>query len=64
MRRVRPLLGLFIPIAAACSGDDAATTDDSATTADLGVTWRPTIDTFRDAVDFLRRVGALEEVTP
>ncbi|MBX3312749.1 MAG: SDR family NAD(P)-dependent oxidoreductase [Actinobacteria bacterium] len=35
-------------------------TDDSATLADLGVTWRPTADTFRDAVEFMRRVGALE----
>lgn len=34
-------------------------TDDSATLADLGVTWRPTVDTFRDAVGFLREVGAI-----
>lgn len=34
-------------------------TDDSATLADLGVTYRPLFDTFRDTVDYLRAAGDL-----
>jgi nucleoside-diphosphate-sugar epimerase len=34
-------------------------TDDSATLADLGMSYRPVVETFRDTVEFLRREGHL-----
>ncbi len=34
-------------------------TDDTATLDDLGVRWRPLVDTFRDTVDWLRSIGEL-----
>ena len=37
-------------------------TDDSATLADLGVSYRPVVETFRDTVGFLRREGHLPPV--
>lgn len=35
--------------------------DDSATVRDLGVTYRPTVETFRDTLDWLRATGQLAE---
>ena len=34
--------------------------DDSATVRDLGVTYRPTVETFRDTLDWLRAAGLLD----
>ena len=34
-------------------------TDDSATLSDLGLDYRPTVETFRDTVEFLRAGGHL-----
>lgn len=43
-----------VVMASGCPGDD------SATWAELGVTWRPAPDTFRDTVAWLRRAGHLD----
>jgi hypothetical protein len=34
--------------------------DDSATVRELGVTYRPTVETFRDTLDWLRATGRLD----
>lgn len=39
-------------------------TDDSAALAELGVVCRPVLDTMRDAVEYLRDIGALSRLTP
>ena len=38
-----------------------APTDDSGTLSDLGVAYRPLIDTFRDTVDYLRSIGRVPD---
>ncbi len=35
--------------------------DDSGTLAELGVAWRPTVGTFRDALAWLRATGRLDD---